>query len=346
VNAGFFPLDEQLGVRDAHWSEKVAADAVWLYGHVTGAVAAQALKRLAQVDLSESSLWRRVETWGPQIQAYENIQQATANAMPLRGDAPPTALRLPYKMGVGMDGTMVHIRKEGWKELKVGDVFEIEVRPEWVAESETLEDRAHAIHNSYVALLGGPEGFGRAVWAEAVRRRVPQAHDSLVMGDGANWIWNLAHEHFGDSWQVVDWYHAKQHLHKVGDLVFGEGSPMSQQWVKTTRTPLYQGHAYQVAQTIQELAEEYPQHQKALHSEAGYFESNKRRMQYMEVRDAGLPIGSGMVESGCKQFGARFNGAGMRWSREGAERLIPIRAAILSGRFDEVWHAAYNSPLN
>jgi len=69
-------------------------------------------------------------------------------------------------------------------------------------------------------------------------------------------------------------------------------------------------------------------------------------MQYLEVRDAGLPIGSGMVESGCKQFGARFNGAGMRWSRAGAERLLPIRAAILSQRFDEVWAQAYNAPLN
>jgi hypothetical protein len=78
----------------------VAADAVWLYGHVTGAVAAHALKRLAQLDLSETSLWRRVETWGTHIQAYETSQQATANALPLRGDAPPSALRLPYKMGV------------------------------------------------------------------------------------------------------------------------------------------------------------------------------------------------------------------------------------------------------
>lgn len=124
----FFPLDEQLGVRDAHWSEQVAADAVWLYGQVTGEVAAQALKRLAGLDLSAASLWRRVERWGTQLQAYETVQQATASALPLRGDAPPSALRLPYKMGVGMDGTMVHIRKEGWKELKVGDVFEIAVR--------------------------------------------------------------------------------------------------------------------------------------------------------------------------------------------------------------------------
>lgn len=64
------------------------------------------------------------------------------------------------------------------------------------------------------------------------------------------------------------------------------------------------------------------------------------------MRDAGFPLGSGMLESGCKQFGARFNRAGMRWSRAGAECLIPLRAAILSDRFEEVWHAAYNSPLN
>ena len=69
-------------------------------------------------------------------------------------------------------------------------------------------------------------------------------------------------------------------------------------------------------------------------------------MQYVEVREAGLPIGSGMVESGCKQFGARFDAAGMRWSREGAERLIPIRALILSGRYDDTWQAALNAPLN
>ena len=196
MRVGFFPLDDQLGVRDAHWSEKVAANAVWLYGQVSGGVAAQALERLAGLSLSETSVWRRVETWGRQI-------QATANAVPLRGDAPPTALRLPYKMGVGMDGTMIYIRHEGWKELKVGDVFEIAVRAEWVEESARVEDRAHAVNNSYVALLGGSEPFGRALWTEAWRRRVPQAPDSLVMGDGANWIWNLAQEHFGDSWQVV-----------------------------------------------------------------------------------------------------------------------------------------------
>ena len=80
--------------------------------------------------------------------------------------------------------------------------------------------------------------------------------------------------------------------------------------------------------------------------EAGYFADNQRRMQYMELREDGFPIGSGMVETGCKQFRARFTGAGMRWSRPGVERLLPVRAAILSHRFDEAWRTAYNSPQN
>src|SRR5258708_39534342 len=99
------------------------------------------------------------------------------------------------------------------------------------------------------------------------------------------------------------------------------------------RTPLYQGQTWQVSAGIKELAAAYPSIAKTLLTEAGYFETNKRRMQYLEVRDAGLPIGSGMVERGCKKFGARFSGAGKRWRRAGAERLIPSRAAILGRGF-------------
>src|SRR5258708_36634599 len=111
-------------------------------------------------------------------------------------------------------------------------------------------------------------------------------------------------------------------------MALGEGSPTAQQWVKTMRTPLYQGQTWQVSAGIKELAAEYPNSAKAVLTEAGYFETNKRQMQYLEVRDAGLPIGSGMVESGCKQFGARFSGAGMRLKRAGSGRPIPVRAAI------------------
>ncbi len=333
-------------MRAGQCSEHVARDAVWCYGHTSGAVAVEALKRLAGIVLSEATLWRCVERWGTPLQVQEQAREASANALPWRGEAPSTALRSAHNMGVAMDGTMVHLRTEGWKELKVGCLFEVEVCGESASESDELEDRAHAVNTSYLGVLGSAQSFGRRLWMEALRRGVPRAHDSIVIGDGAHWIWDLAQEHFGSSWQVVDWYHAKEHLHRVADLAFGEGNPTGQQWVQRMRTPLYQGQVWEVSADIRDLAAEHPRVSQALLTEAGYFETNKRRMQYLEVRDAGLPIGSGMVESGCKQFGARFDGAGMRWSRPGAERVIPIRAAILSGRFDEVWQAALNAPLN
>ena len=249
-------------------------------------------------------------------------------------------------MGVSMDGGKVHIRGEGWKELKVGCVFEIEVRPTWDKETKECVELAHAVNNSYVAHLGGPELLGQMLWAEALARGWEQAVDTEVIGDGALWIWNLAAEHFYDSRQVVDWYHATEHLAVAAKLLHSEGSATAKRWYKGAETTLYQGHAERIALELSEAAENQPEVGDDLLTQAGYFSKNKRRMRYLEMRAEGYVIGSGMVESGCKQFKARFCGPGMRWSREGIERLIPIRAAIMGGQFDSMWHEVYNSPPN
>lgn len=340
---GFSPLDSQLHVSTT-WSEQVAKHAVWLIGQVDDDFAEQVFAKIGGVFLSDTSIWRQQAQWGEEIRCQTTLQAESANALPLRGQVGPDAFRDAQDRGVAMDGAMLFVRKEGWKELKAGCIFDIALQPEIGKENAEPEWLAHAVNTSYLGVLGGPEKFGQHLWAEALRRRMPQAHDSLVCGDGAPWIWNLALEHFGDSRQVVDWFHAKEHLYKAAHLAFGEGSSDAIRQAKTLETPLYQGQASQVAATLCEWADEFPAVAKALHAEAGYFETNKRRMQYLELREDGFPIGSGMIESGCKQFRARFNGAGMRWSRAGAERMIPVRAAIMSERFDAVWNDAYNSP--
>lgn len=111
-------------------------------------------------------------------------------------------------------------------------------------------------------------------------------------------------------------------------------------------TPLLQGHTERLARTLRQLAQTHPACADALRREAGYFQDNYRRMQYLETREEGFPIGSGMVESACKLFRARLAGSGMRWSRAGLERLLPIRAAIMSHRFDELWRQVYHLPPN
>jgi hypothetical protein len=198
-------------------------------------------------------------------------------------------------------------------------------------------------NDSHVSLLGGPEVFGEKVWTEAKRRGWQQAVDTQVVSDGAAWIWNLVGTYLYDAHQVVDWYDATEHLGLAAHLVFGEGSPEALHWLKQQETPLFQGHADQVAQTITNLANQAPAQEELL-KQAGYFTNHHHRMQYLEMRSEGWLIGSGVVESGGKRFKDRFARAGMRWSRMGAERLLPVRSAIMSRRFDARWKIAYNSP--
>jgi hypothetical protein len=335
----FFPLDEQLGLVDKRYSEGVLKEMVWLSGVVDSfAEAEQTFERIGHLAISSSSIWRRKEAWGAQFQAVEAAQREKANVPGSASSFREQVLGSHKRLGVSMDGTLVFIRDEGWKELKVGCSFEIAVLPTWNKETQEWEDLAHAVHNDYVAHLGGPEVLGQLLWAQAQQRGWEGAQDKQVIGDGAAWVWNSAQDYFYDARQAVDWYHAVEH---------GEGTPAAKRWLKTAQTALYQGHAEQLALELNRLAADYPTAvAEALRKEAGYLDTHKRRMQYMELREEGFVIGSGMVESGAKRFKSRFCGAGMRWKRDGIERLIPIRAAIMGGRFDTMWQLAYNLPQN
>jgi len=302
------------------------------------------LQKIGGLAISDTTIWRQAKKWSEKIRVMEEARTKTAVGLPQRGQIVRGQVPHERPMGVAMDAGKLNIRNEGWCDFKVGSVFEIVERtePDPLTQEKALQP--HAVQNSYVARVGSPAAFGQRVWAEAVRREFAEAVDSVVVGDGAPWIWNLAGEHFGGSRQVVDWYHAKQHLYTVANVLFGEDTAESHAWVKQKETPLYQGHACEIAHECQELAQTHRRSAKVLRREAGYFGNNHRRMQYLETREEGFPIGSGMIESGIKQFRSRLVGPGMRWERENAQRLLSLRAVILSNRFEPVWRAVYSPP--
>ncbi len=302
------------------------------------------MQEIGQIRMSSTSTWRRVEKWGKRMQAIETLQQVKAYDFEEPVEIDPN--KSIGRMGAAMDGTMIHIREEGWKELKVGSVFEVEQRMEIDPKTKEKVEIGHAVHNRYAAHLGGPEIFGKKMWAEARQRHWTHAVDSIVIGDGAPWIWNLAGEHFYDSHQLIDWYHASEHLANAAKVLHGEGSQKAHRWHRSRETKLYQGHADQIVKQLTKLAKKHPRKAEELQKEARYFRNYKKRMRFLEMREQGYPIGSGMVESAAKQYKARFAGAGMRWCRPGAERLLPIRTAIMSNRFEKMWNLAYNSPPN
>jgi hypothetical protein len=310
--------------------------------------AAEILREVGQIQISKSSVWRRVERWGATFEAMERAAATRATQLPGKGEIVPGQAVHPGRMGVAMDGAMLFILGEGWKEFKVGCLFEVEVKPTLDKHSLEWEMLGHATRNTYLGYLGNAEPFGARLWAEAQRRDWLGAQDTQVLGDAANWIWRLAELHFPDSRQTVDWYHGAQHLALAADYLYGEAStPAKQRWFNQHKLTLFQGHAARLSQTLrQRAAAQAGEVQAGLLQEAGYFQNNQHRMQYLETREEGWLIGSGMVESGAKQYKDRFTGAGMRWSRPGAERLIPIRSAVMSHTFDRLWRLAYNSPRN
>jgi hypothetical protein len=319
---------------------------VWLSGAADSfAEAEKVFERIGHLTISDSSIWRRKEKWGKRFKEVEEAEREQANT-PSSADAfRERVLGSQKRIGVSMDGTMVHIRDEGWKELKAGCSFDIKVLPTWNKKTEEWEDLAHAVDNRHVAHLGGPEVFGQLLWAEAKRRGWESAVDKQAVGDGAPWIWNLVQDHFYDAREAVDWYHALEHLAATAGLLHEKGTAAEKKWYKSAKKALYQGHAERIAEELLDAVDDYPEEvADELRKEAAYLDTHKRRMQYLELREDGYVIGSGMVESGCKQFKSRFCGPGMRWGRTGIERLIPIRAAVMSRCFDTVWLAAYRAP--
>jgi Uncharacterised protein family (UPF0236) len=323
---GFFPLDEQLQLWEVHWSEGGARLVVWLSGQATFGEASEILAEVGQIHVSTSTVWRQAQRWGEALKAIEQQQADKVHHLPSREEMIPGEATSTERMGEAMDGAKMYVLGEGWKEFKVGCLFEIVERPTIVKGTLEWEVLGHAVHNTYVAHLGGPE----------------------VLGDGATWIWNLADEHFYDSLRGVDWYHGTEHLAHAAESLYGEdSSPVKQRWLNEHKQVLFEGQALPLGQTLRDLAAgKTGSSQDDLLEQAGYFENNQHRMNYMELREDGWLIGSGMVESGAKQFKDRFTGPGMRWSRPGAERLLPIRAAVMSRTFDDAWRAIYKSPNN
>lgn len=333
---------------ERNWSESVIREMSWLSGVADSYERAEEImKRIGQLEMSDSTIWSHVQVRGAALQAAEEKRKEKAMALPKVGERPRQPARGADCMGVGIDGGMVNIREEGWKEFKVGAVFERIKRLTRLPDREEWVEMAHAEHNSYVAHLGDAQTFGPLIWSEAQARGWEDARTTQTIGDGAHWIWNIADEHFPLSVRTVDWYHASQYLHEAAHLLYPNASTAATRWYNRTETMLFQGQAEAIADSITAKITANPSlNRDELTAKSTYFRNNHRRMQYMEFREDGLPIGSGMIESGVKQFKARFTGPGMRWSRLGLQCLIPIRAAVLSHSFDSLWLAVFPPPPN
>ncbi|NLE73976.1 MAG: hypothetical protein GX604_05035, partial [Actinobacteria bacterium] len=327
--AGFFPLDERWHIRGSQYSDSLSKQMVWLSGLVPYRQVVQVFERIGQRVICQSNLWRETQAQGTRLQAELNHQRTVV--APERVVVGQERDDHDMPKGVSMDGGMVNIRGEGWKEFKAGVVYDVALRPGKDPQTREAVDLPCIEARRYTAVLGEVGQFAPALWAIAVAHELPRAARSSVTADGAEWIWNVTADLFPDSTQIVDWYHATQHLVQAAHALFAEDEIQANKWYRSMQTPLFRGDIWRITRPLLNAN---------LAAHARYFEHHQRRMRYQESREQGWLIGSGPVESEIKQFKVRLTGPGMRWSRPHAERMLVIRTAVLSDDFDTLWAVA------
>jgi hypothetical protein len=226
------------------------------------------------------------------------------------------------------DGQPAHTR-----EVKLGCVF---TQTGWDEEGYAIRDPDST---TYTGAIETAEEFGRRIYLEAWNRGWSRAQKKVVMGDGAEWIWNLADQHFPGSVHIVDLYHARQHLWELARRLYPNDPARQNAWMKVHQKRLLdKGKIEKLARALRSIQSTNADVLEKIRSEADYFERNAERMRYPQFRKQHLFVGSGVIEAGCKTvIATRLKQSGMFWTVRGANSIIALRCCHLNGRFEDYW---------
>jgi hypothetical protein len=332
---GRCPVDRTWGFVDSYSPEvlRLGCRAAALAGSYEAA--SRDLLTYAGLSIDARQLQHMVSAMAPVLNRWRQ-SQAPAPADPTRGQI----------MCVGTDGTGApmrrrHLRgrkgKQGsrarTREVKVGTVF-THRKP---SQPNQRPERDHG-STSYLASIVSSEDFGPLLRQEAIRRGVGSATTVVFLGDGAVWVWRLARVNFPGAVCILDYYHACEHLTLLAAALYGEGTPLAKRRYRLWKKWLLKD---KVADVIEQAIAELPKQARA-RKQAGqqinYLKRNQSKMTYQTFLQAGYFIGSGVVEAGCKVVvGQRLKQSGMLWSLKGAQHLLTVRCALLSGWFEDFW---------
>jgi hypothetical protein len=323
-----------------NWSPETIEQAVELATQIPSYPrGASSFQRLTRIPMSKSSLQGLVVEYGERL-VVAQAQEAQAMVQVPEGVSEGEAWRaIPEPdspvMAVAMDGGMIHVRGEGWKETKIVAISAVEV-------GEEVEGGAGPAvelrRTSYRAGLWDAASFGPQQWAEACRRGLEKAERVVCVNDGAPWIWLIVAMCYVPCIEVLDWWHAVQKLWELAFLLLGAENEASPVWAEQQKSFLWAGQLRQVFHQLRLLCPRGQALPDKVPQAIGYLFRHRQRMRYPAFRHAGYPIGSGSVESACKVVvQERMKQAGMTWSRPGAQAMLALRSVLLSGRWTEVW---------
>ena len=340
---GQFPADAELDIANTEFSPGVRRMQAVVGPEAPFDHGREQRRVLAGLEVTAKSVERTAEGVGAEIAQREQgeIQQALRLELPVIGGEPIPILY------VQMDGTGVPVVKKETmgrqgktqgqpahtREVKLGCVF---TQARWDQEGYPIRDPDST---SYTGAIETAEAFGQRVYREAWKRGWSRAQKKVVMGDGAEWIWNLAAEHFPGAIQIVDLYHARQHLWELARRLFPHDERKQQAWMKVHQKRLLdEGKIKRLVGRLRSIESASPEVAEKIPTEADYFERNAERMRYPKFRRQHLFVGSGVIEAGCKTvIASRLKRSGMFWTVRAANAILALRCCHLNGRFEDYW---------
>lgn len=343
-HGGQFPADVQLDIHQTDLSPGVRRMLAAVGSEAPFAQGRAQLKLLADLEVTTKAVERTAESIGEDIEVRQQQDIRSVKQLNLPVVAGPA---IPY-MYVQMDGTQVFVVKsetEGragrtpgkparTRECKLGAVF-----------TQTgVDDEGRPVRDegstTYVGAIETAEQFGLRVYTEVWNRGWDRATVQVVMGDGSHWIWNIADQHFPGAIQIVDLYHAREHLWELARKLYPADEATQKRWLMPKLDCLDNGKIEKLVTSLRKLAHSTtnPELAQTIRIEAEYFEGNQDRMRYPEFRKKNLFVGSGVIEAGCKTvIGSRLKHSGMFWTVRGANAIIALRCSCISGKFEEYW---------
>jgi hypothetical protein len=342
---GQFPADRELDIENTDFSPGVRRMQALVGQEGPFDHGRQQIKVLAGLEVTTKAVERTAEAIGQDIAQREQqkIQRAVQLDLPIVVGEPIPILY------VQMDGTGVPVVKketEGRKgktdgqpahtrEAKLGCVF---TQTDWDEEGYPIRDPDST---TYTGAIETADEFGKRLYWEAWKRGWSRAEKKVVMGDGAEWIWNLAEIHFPGAVQIVDLYHARQHLWELARKLYPNDEGSQKAWIKAHQKHLLdKGKIEKLVVAIRSIHSPNSEVADKIRTEADYFEANAERMRYPKFRRQHLFVGSGVIEAGCKTvIGSRLKQSGMFWTLRGANSIIALRCCHLNGCFEDYWEA-------
>ena len=333
--SGLFPLDLRLNLTCYSWTPGTIEQAISMGIEVASYKRAVAqFTKLTHVGLSKSSLQRLVGDYGGKLVDLQEAEAVATVQVP-REEVEVIWREIPEPdsncMNISIDGVMVHLLDEGWKEVKVATVSAVT----HATETENGEWAMQLEKHSYRAGLWDAKKFSQHQWAESSDRGVEKAQYLSSVNDGAVWIWNIVRMSYGRCVEIIDFWHAAERLWTIARQHFGPETPEAAAWVAIQRRLLAESGLRQIMHNVRQLYPERHSLPENVSRAIAYLFHNRWRMRYRDFRQAGYPIGSGSVESACKALvQARLKQAGMRWSRNGAQAVLALRSCLLSDRWE------------